>query len=75
MRQFIVLFLSMGYPWTPLEIQVPYDPDSANRVAAKYELVRNHQEMGTPPPACCAIKSKEAKVCPARRICPVGMMS
>jgi hypothetical protein len=75
MRQFIVIFLSMGYPWTPLEIQVPYDAHAANMVAAKYELVRKHQEAGVPPEACCAIKSKEARACFARRVCPVGMMS
>jgi len=75
LRQFIVLFLSMGYPWSPLEIQVPYDPHYANQTGAKYALVRKHQEAGIPPEACCAIKSKEAKVCLARRVCPVGMMS
>jgi hypothetical protein len=75
MRQFIVLFLAMGYPWAPLEIQVPYDPDYANRTAAKYALVRKHQEAGVPPEPCCAIKSKEARQCPARRVCPVGMAS
>lgn len=75
LRQFVVLFLSMGYPWSPLEIQVPYDSDHANRIAAKYALVRKHVEMGVPPEPCCAVKSKTARNCFARRVCPVGMAS
>jgi hypothetical protein len=75
LRQFIVIFLAMGYPWTPYEIQVPYDADYANRTAAKYALVRKHVEMGVPPEACCAVRSKEARNCFARRVCPVGMAS
>lgn len=75
LRQFIVLFLSMGYPWTPVEIQVPYDSEFANKTAAKYALALRHVDMGVPPEPCCAIKSKEARNCFAKRVCPVGMAS
>lgn len=65
LRQFIVLFLGMGYPWRLLEFQVPYDAAFASEVRDKYALVRRHEQNGTLPLACCAPRSKKMKQCPA----------
>jgi hypothetical protein len=75
MRQAIVLIAVLGFPWKLIEIQVEYDPAFVFDLRRKYSLVRDHQKMGTPPDACCAPMSKQAKSCPARAACPIGRMS
>jgi len=66
----IVLFASLSYPWKLTEIHVPYDHGFAQQTVEKFELVRAHVAMGTPPDPCCALKSAKAKACPALS-CPV----
>jgi hypothetical protein len=71
----IVLFMALGYPWEMSEIHVPYDPAFALGVRDKYLRVRaavNNPE-GDPPMPCCSPKSKDAKACPARAVCPIGL--
>lgn len=70
-RQAVVLFISLGYPWKPVEFQVPYDQAFVHQIRSKYELVLRHVEMGTPPPeACCSPRSKESRACSALP-CPI----
>lgn len=74
LRQFLVIVAVLGYPWKIIEFQIPFDVEHAMKIEAKYHLVRDHVEMGTPPDACCAPKSKEARACPARAACMIGQM-
>ncbi len=74
LRQFLVIVAVLGFPWKLIEFQIPYDPVHALTTKAKYQLVRDHEKMMTPPDPCCAPKSKQAKVCPARAACPIGLM-
>jgi hypothetical protein len=75
LRQFVVLFLSMGYPWTMKEILVKFDQGMASMIESKYRAVREAVKTGEVPPQCCSPFSKEAKACPMRFACPVGKMS
>lgn len=75
LRQFIVLFLALGYPWTPLEFQVPYDEKYAMAIEKKYSNARRAVLLGEPPDACCGIGSPLSKSCPARYVCPIGIAS
>ncbi len=74
LRQCLVIVAVLGFPWKLIEFQIPYDPFHALRTKAKYQLVRDHEKMMTPPDACCAPRSKQSKVCPARAACPIGLM-
>lgn len=74
-RMTIVLLMSLGYPWEMTEVHVPFDPKFALAVRDKYVEVRSAAAAKSPPLPCCGVKSKEAKVCPARTVCPVGMVS
>jgi hypothetical protein len=74
LRQTIVLIAIIGFPWKLVEIQVPYDPAYTILLRRKYQTVRDHQKMGTPPDPCCAPFSSESKACPARYVCPIAML-
>lgn len=74
LRKFVVLFMLMGYPWTTKEIMVDYDIMAAETIASKYRLVRQAVADGVPPDPCCAPRSKTAKACGARGVCPIGLM-
>jgi hypothetical protein len=74
LRQFVVLFMGMGYPWTLKECQIDFDPAFAFEIEKKYTTVLRHLERGVPPEPCCAPKSKEAAACFARALCPIGMI-
>jgi hypothetical protein len=75
MQRAIIVFCVLGFPWRLVEIEVPYDHQFVTALKAKYARVREHEAEATLPDACCAIGSKESKVCPARLACPVGRMS
>jgi hypothetical protein len=75
LRKFVVLFLSMGYPWTMKEVLVPFDQGMASMIETKYRGVRAAAASGEVPPECCSPFSKESQTCPMRRVCPVGQMS
>lgn len=70
----VIVFAILGFPWRLVEIEVPYDHAFMIKQRAKYARVREAERDGVLPDACCAIKSKESKTCPARDICPVGRM-
>ena len=74
LRQFLVIVAVLGFPWKIIEFQIPYDPAWARQVRMKYQVVRDHEKMGTPPDPCCSPRSKEAKACPARFVCPIGRL-
>lgn len=70
----VVLMLAMGYPWTMREFHIPSDERFQHQVRDKYLSVREAAEDRQPPLPCCGVRSKEAKACPARTICPIGRM-
>jgi hypothetical protein len=72
-RLSIVLMMALGYPWDMKEFHIPYHKGFAEGVAEKYRTVLRAEEEGWVPEACCAIGSKQATVCPARAVCPIGM--
>lgn len=74
LRQFLVLFMGMGYPWTLKECHIDFDPVFAYGIETKYRSVLEHLDKGVPPEPCCAPKSKDAAACMARGVCPIGMM-
>lgn len=74
LRQFIVIVAVLGYPWKMIEFQITLDPSHIHGIQTKYQVVRDHEKMGTPPDPCCGPGSKQAKVCPARAVCPIGRM-
>lgn len=70
---FIVLVLSLGYPWIPREFVVPYDVIFAAKTEAKYRRVREAVATGTLPEPCCGPRTKESRACPAL-LCPIKVM-
>lgn len=73
LRQMLVLFMGLGYPWEMREFHVPYDHIYGAQLDAKYRRVLAAAESGTPPQPCCAPRSKEARACFARNVCPIGL--
>ena len=69
-----VLIMETAYPFPMREIAIPYDPAFALGIRDKYARVRQAVADQRMPQPCCAPQSKEAKACPAREICPIGMM-
>lgn len=72
MSKALILFAILGFPWKLVEIEVPYDHEFVAGLKRKYRHVREAEESGEMPDPCCAIRSKEAKACFARDVCPVG---
>mgnify|MGYP000862407070 FL=1 len=69
----VVLFLGMGFPWEIREFHIPANPQYQADTANKYRSVMAHAEKGIVPQPCCSPRSAEAKDCPARAVCPVGL--
>lgn len=67
------LVLSLEYPFEMREIITPYDEVWAMTIAEKYRRVRSWVAEGGMPQPCCAPRSVDAKACPARLVCPVGV--
>lgn len=75
LREFIFLFLGMGFPWTMVEYQVPYDVEWNYQIETKYLSVIDHVQKGTLNAIpCCAPRSATARQCLARNACPIGLM-
>lgn len=70
----ILLFMSLGYPWEMREIHIPANPRYQADTEARYLYVRHAAETGIMPEPCCSPRSKDAANCPARAVCPVGML-
>lgn len=68
--RYLVMTLSSPFPMT--EFVVPADPVFQAAQREKYTTAITAHRSGTVPDACCALRSKEARACPARHICPVG---
>lgn len=63
----IILFLAMSEGWVMREFTIPRDDLYIARLEAKYRVVRQHVEMGTPPPVACCSTRAAARKCPATR--------
>lgn len=74
MQKAIILFCILGFPWKLVEIEVPYDAAFVIALKRKYQEVRDAEKVGVPPDPCCAPRSKEAKACFARQVCPIGRL-
>lgn len=74
LRKFVVLFVSLGYPWEMREFTIEYDYSYAYDLERKYTSVIAHAEQGTPPQACCPPHSATARSCFARNVCPIGLL-
>lgn len=71
----MIVFGILGFPWRLVEIEVPIDYQFLSKHRAKYQSVRTAEKDGVLPDPCCAIGSKTAKTCPARRVCPIGKLT
>lgn len=74
LRFFIVLFLSLGYPWQMKEVRVDYDPVRAFEIEQKYLRVREAAEESRVPSECCKFLpgTKGMDECPAVTACRRG---
>ncbi|MEV7675173.1 hypothetical protein [Streptomyces sp. NPDC088752] len=63
--QTLILFLAMSEGWDMREFTIPRDDFFIARMEAKYRVVRQHVEMGTPPPVACCSTRAAARKCPA----------
>jgi hypothetical protein len=68
-----VVILGLQSPFPMIELQVPYSYGEAMKVADKYARVVQAVADRTLPLPCCNVGSKEAIMCPARQVCPVGL--
>ena len=64
----VVLVMALGYPWEMREFHIERNVQWQVGVVEKYQAALGDDL----PMPCCGPRSKEAKVCPARAICPVG---
>lgn len=71
-RRWRGVILSLEYPFPMREVAMGYDHAWNYQVAEKYKRVRQAVADQTMPQPCCAPASKDAQVCPARLVCPVG---
>lgn len=74
MRQALLVFVTLGFPWDIYEYQIPYNSLYAERMRDKYLYVRQCVKEGSPPmePCCGGKMAFMGKACPARYICGVG---
>jgi hypothetical protein len=63
----LILFMAMSEGWVMREFTIPRDDLYIARLEAKYRVVRQHVEMGTPPPVACCSTRAAARKCPATR--------
>lgn len=68
------LIMSLASPFPMEEIVVPADKAFQAAQRDKYQEAMQAAADQQPPSACCAPRSKQAKACPARLACPIGMV-
>jgi hypothetical protein len=73
-RRWRGLFLGLVYPFPMREVVMDYDEAVGSMLRDRYLRVLDAVKGGRLLEPCCAPRSKEAKVCPAREVCPVGML-
>lgn len=71
-RRWRALIISLEYPFAMREVAMSFDHQYALAVRDKYMRVRQAVADQRSPQPCCAPLSKDAKVCPARLVCPNG---
>lgn len=74
-QQMRYVVMQLASPFTMEEVVVPADPAFQAAQRDKYAEALQAVADQSPPPACCAIRSAQAKACPVRAACPVGRMS
>ena len=74
-RSHQVLMMAIEYPFDMVEINLPYDAETAGRTVAKYRFVLECVEKRMPPSEfCCRPNSTAATAtCIARTVCPRGV--
>lgn len=71
----VYVIMSLASPFPMEEIVVPADKAFQAEQREKYmEAIQAAADQRLPS-VCCAPKSKEAKACPARLVCPIGMVN
>ena len=65
----ILLMVEMGWPFRMRELRVPRNDVLLGETYAKFDYVRESIRTNTPPPYCCAYKSKEMASCEMRHAC------
>jgi hypothetical protein len=73
-RRWRGLFLGLVYPFPMREVVMDYDEAVGAMLRDRYLRVLDAVKEGRLLEPCCAPRSKEAAVCPAREVCPVGML-
>lgn len=71
--RYLVMTLSSPFPMVEFIVPADHEFQAAQREKYKQVLVAYRSE--TVPQPCCALKSAQARACPARQICPVGRAS
>lgn len=74
LRKIVMILAATITPFPRREIHIPYDEVFAYDVKRRYLAVRQAVKAQTLPEPCCGPKTEQAKTCPARAVCPVGMM-
>lgn len=69
------VIMSLASPFPMEEIVVPADKAFQAEQREKYLEATQAAADQRPPSECCAPRSKEAKACPARLVCPIGRVS
>jgi hypothetical protein len=70
LRFFIVLFLSLGYPWECKEVRIDFDEVRSFEIEQKYRRVREAVGTGSVPGDCCRfVPGAKGKECQAETFC------
>jgi hypothetical protein len=73
LRSTRIVIMGMLVPYEMLELEIPWDPVEAIRIEGMYQRVRQAVADQSMPIQCCGPRTPEARACPARAICPVGV--
>lgn len=68
------LVFTPAYPFAMEEYVVPADKPFQEAQRDKYTAAIQAARTGVLPEPCCAIRSKEARQCPVRTMCPIGQI-
>lgn len=71
MRQALIFFVVLGFPWQNFEYQIPYDEEYAESIRSKYLYVRQCVADKTPPLELCCGGRIQGRECPARGVCRI----
>lgn len=69
----IILIVTTAYPFEMKELLMPADITFQREIETKYRSVRQAVADQVLPQPCCNPQSPEARACPARIACPIGL--